>query len=64
MIPDHSKTIRLHLANQKAPAFSLIRKRCACPHCLAAHNAIQERKVARRRLGAARRAVTMIGRAP
>lgn len=36
----------------------------ACPHCLAAHNAIQERKVARRRLGAARRAVTMIGRAP
>lgn len=36
----------------------------ACPHCLAAHKAIQERKVARRRLGAARRAVTMIGRAP
>lgn len=34
----------------------------ACPHCLAAHNAIQERKAARRRLGAARRAVTMIGR--
>ena len=33
-----------------------------CPHCLAAHNAIQERKVARKRLGAARRAVTMIGR--
>lgn len=33
-----------------------------CPHCLAAHNAIQERKAARRKLGAARRAVTMIGR--
>jgi Zn finger protein HypA/HybF involved in hydrogenase expression len=33
-----------------------------CQHCMAAHNAIQERKVARRRLGAARRAVTMIGR--
>lgn len=33
-----------------------------CPHCLAAHNAIQERKAARRRLGAARRAITMIGR--
>lgn len=34
-----------------------------CPHCLAAHKAIQERKVARRKLGAARRAVTIIGRA-
>jgi len=34
-----------------------------CPFCLSAHNAIQERKVARKRLGAARRAVTMIGRA-
>lgn len=33
-----------------------------CPHCLAAHNAIQERKVARKCLGAARRAVTMIGK--
>lgn len=33
-----------------------------CPHCLAAHHAIQERKVARRKLGAARRAITMIGR--
>lgn len=33
-----------------------------CPHCLAAHHAIQERKAARRKLGAARRAVTMIGR--
>ncbi len=34
----------------------------ACPHCLAAHNAIQERKAARRRLAAARRAITMIGK--
>ncbi|WP_180979412.1 hypothetical protein [Janthinobacterium sp. AD80] len=33
-----------------------------CPYCLAAHNAIQQRKVARKRLGAARRAVTMIGK--
>lgn len=33
-----------------------------CPHCLAAHNAIQERKLARRRLGAARRAITLIGK--
>lgn len=33
-----------------------------CPHCMAAHRAIQERKIARRRLGIARRAVTMIGR--
>jgi len=30
MIPDHSKTTRQHLANQKAPAFLLIRQRCAC----------------------------------
>jgi hypothetical protein len=35
----------------------------ACPHCLAAHNAIQERKKARRRLSNARRQITMIGRA-
>ncbi|SDF80570.1 MULTISPECIES: hypothetical protein [unclassified Duganella] len=34
-----------------------------CPHCMAAHLAIQERKVARQRLGRARRAVSMIGRA-
>lgn len=33
-----------------------------CPHCLAAHNAIQARKLARKQLGAARRAITMIGR--
>jgi hypothetical protein len=34
----------------------------ACPHCLAAHNAIQQRKAARKSLGAAKRAITMIGR--
>lgn len=34
-----------------------------CTHCMAAHVAIQERKIARRRLGKARRVVTMIGRA-
>lgn len=34
-----------------------------CPHCMASHEAIQERKVARQRLGRARRAVSMIGRA-
>lgn len=33
-----------------------------CPHCLAAHNAIQDRKKARKRLGNARRNITMIGR--
>lgn len=33
----------------------------ACPHCLAAHNAIQDRKQARKRLGNARRAITRIG---
>jgi len=35
----------------------------ACPHCLAAHEAIQARKAARKSLGAAKRAITMIGRA-
>lgn len=35
-----------------------------CTHCMAAHVAIQERKQAKKRLGAARRAVTMIGRVP
>lgn len=33
-----------------------------CPYCLTAHNAIQARKAARKRLGAARRAITMIGK--
>jgi hypothetical protein len=35
----------------------------ACPHCLAADTAIQDRKAARKSLGAAKRAITMIGRA-
>lgn len=35
----------------------------ACPHCLAAHNAIQERKKQRQRLGIAKRQITNIGRA-
>ncbi|MGF7131942.1 hypothetical protein P3T40_003425 [Paraburkholderia sp. EB58] len=34
-----------------------------CPRCLAAHKAIQARKAARKSLGAAKRAITMIGRA-
>lgn len=34
----------------------------ACPHCMAAHEAIQLRKAARQRLGRAKRAVTMIGK--
>lgn len=34
-----------------------------CPHCLAAHDAIQARKAARRSLGAAKRYITMLGRA-
>jgi hypothetical protein len=33
-----------------------------CPHCMATHNAIQERKQARKRLGNARRAITNIGK--
>jgi hypothetical protein len=34
----------------------------ACSHCLAAHNAIQARKAARKSLGAVKRQITMIGR--
>lgn len=33
-----------------------------CPHCLAAHEAIQARKAARRSLGAAKRQIGLIGR--
>lgn len=33
-----------------------------CPHCLAAHEAVQLRKAARKSLGAAKRAITLIGR--
>lgn len=33
-----------------------------CPHCLAAHEAIQARKAARRSLGAAKRQISLIGR--
>lgn len=41
-----------------------IRKYLAiCPHCLAAHEAIQARKAARRSLGAAKRSISMLGRA-
>lgn len=34
----------------------------ACPHCLAAHEAIQQRKVARKSLGATKRWITKIGK--
>jgi hypothetical protein len=33
-----------------------------CPHCLAAHEAIQARKAARRSLGSAKRQITILGR--
>lgn len=41
-----------------------LREALECPHCLAAHDLIQERKKARKTLGAAKRAITMIGRKP
>jgi hypothetical protein len=34
----------------------------ACPHCLAAHEAVQARKAARRSLGATKRFIGMLGR--
>lgn len=43
-------------------AAELIEQLSVCPHCLAAHEAIQRRKAARKSLGAAKRAITMIGR--
>lgn len=33
----------------------------ACPHCMAAHKLIQDRKSARRSLGAVKRRITQIG---
>jgi hypothetical protein len=57
MIPDHSKTIRLHLANQKAPAFSLIRKRCACSKASTAKQLAQHGKCAACALAAVRDAI-------
>lgn len=34
-----------------------------CPHCLAAHNLIQERKEAKQRFGVAKRRISFLGRA-
>lgn len=34
-----------------------------CPHCLAAHLAIQKRKAARKRFGIAKRRITVLGKA-
>ena len=43
-------------------ASELVEQLSVCPHCLAAHEAIQARKAARKSLGSAKRAITMIGR--
>ena len=44
MIPDLSKTTRQHLANQKAPEFSLIPQRCACTKAAPAKQLAQHGK--------------------
>lgn len=44
-------------------AAELTEQLSVCPHCLAAHIAIQQRKAARKSLGSAKRSITMIGRA-
>lgn len=57
MIADHSKTTRQHLANQKAPAFSLIRQRCACGKASTAKQLAQHGKCAACALAAVRDAI-------
>ncbi|WP_300752204.1 hypothetical protein [Janthinobacterium sp.] len=57
MIPDLSKSTRQHLANQKAPAFSLIRQRCACGKASTAKRLTQHGKCAACALAAVRAAI-------
>ncbi|PHV13807.1 hypothetical protein CSQ90_26635 [Janthinobacterium sp. BJB303] len=57
MIPDLSKTDRHHLANQAAPAFSLIRKLCACGKASTAKQLAQHGKCAACALAAVRDAI-------
>ena len=54
----HHDTGRYYLTPEEQQAILSV-----CPHCMAAHNAIQDRKQARKRLGNARRAITRIGSA-
>ena len=57
MIPDLSKTDRHHLANQATPAFSLIRKVCACGKASTAKQLAQHGKCAACALAAVRDAI-------
>jgi len=57
MIPDLSKTTRQHLANQKAPAFSLSRQRCTCGKASTAKQLTQHGKCAACALAAVRAAI-------
>ncbi|KAB8062095.1 hypothetical protein GCN74_03455 [Janthinobacterium sp. FT14W] len=57
MIPDLSKTTRQHLANQKAPVFSLIRQRCICGKVSTAKQLTQHGKCAACALTAVRDAI-------
>ncbi|QKY08753.1 hypothetical protein [Janthinobacterium lividum] len=57
MIPDLSKTTRQHLANQKAPVFSLIRQRCGCGKASTAKQLAQHGKCAACALAAVRDAI-------
>ena len=57
MIPDLSKTTRQHLANQLTPAYSLIRKVCACGKASTAKQLAQHGKCAACALAAVRDAI-------
>ena len=57
MIPDLSKTDRHHLANQAAPASSLIRKLCACGKASTAKQLAKHSKCAACALAAVRAAI-------
>jgi len=57
MIPDLSRATRHHLANQKAPDFSLVRKACACGKRTTAKQLTQHGKCAACALSAVRAAI-------
>lgn len=57
MIPDLSKTMRHHLANQSAPDYSLARKACACGNRTTAKQLTQHGKCAACALATVRAAI-------
>lgn len=56
--PEHINDETIYMAPDEIIEFL----REACPHCLAAHKAIQERKAAKQKLGAAKRWISRVGK--